>query len=57
MILPRIFRRARPAPQHRLDPHEVAIYRWHHFTESEWRALTNPERAQLRSIYLKVRMP
>lgn len=59
MRLPRIFRRTRPTPPAppSLHPHDVAVIRWHLITEHEWRALDNPTRAELRTIYMKVTMP
>ena len=47
----RLFRRTRPAPQHRLDPHEAKVIAAHKHTEASWHALTDHERADLRATY------
>jgi hypothetical protein len=53
MNLPRIFRRTRPAPKPRLDPHEARVISAWGFTEQEWHELNNPARAYFRSNYTK----
>jgi len=54
MILPRIFRRTRPTPPApRLDLHEVKVISAWNFTEAQWSALDNPQRAYFRTNYTK----
>lgn len=58
MNLRRIFRRTRPTPPApSLHPQDLATITWYGLTETEWHALTNPERAHYRTVYMKVRMP
>ena len=58
MNLRRMFRRTRPTPAPpRLDEAELAVIRFHNLTPAKWSTLTNPERAEYRNIYWKVRMP
>jgi len=47
----RLFRRTRPTPAPRLDPHEAKVIAAHKHTEASWHALTNQERADLRATY------
>ena len=49
----RLFRRTRPTPQHRLDPHEAKVMSVNNHTEDSWAALTDQERAQARANYTK----
>jgi len=51
--LPRIFRRTRPQPLRRLDPHEARIISAHGLTEAQWQALTPQQRADRRANYTK----
>lgn len=54
MRLPRFLRRTRPTPPaHRLDPHEARVIAAWGFTEPEWSALSNNQRAYFRTNYTK----
>ena len=54
MRLRDIFRRTRPTPPTpRLDPHEAKVISAWGFTETQWSALDNPQRAYFRTNYLK----
>jgi hypothetical protein len=53
MLITRWFRRARPTPPPRLDPHEARIISAWGLTEAEWDALTGLGRAYLRTNYTK----